>query len=215
MVQASGLEKRPRARHLGPERRRPEILDAALALFLERGYDGTSMESIGNAAGVTKPVVYAAFGSKDELFRELLGREEERIVAEIRAAFTTGDLAEPERTLGNGYAAFLRGIAASPEVYRLIFFQEGGGNAAVVRRVQRGRQAQADALASIARAWLAQRPAAERPDDLANASLLIGQSLVAIAEAGARLVLSDPERWPPDQLGARLGRMGAAAASAA
>ena len=32
-------EPRKRAAHLGPERRRPELLDAALRLFLDRGYD--------------------------------------------------------------------------------------------------------------------------------------------------------------------------------
>src|SRR5918994_4522452 len=60
---------RKRAAHLGPERRRPEVLDAALELFLEHGYDGTSMQAIAGRAGVTKPVVYACFPGKDELFR--------------------------------------------------------------------------------------------------------------------------------------------------
>ena len=205
---------RKRAAHLGPERRRPQVLDAALELFLERGYDGTSMEAIGRAAGVTKPVVYACFDSKDELFRELLSREEERILAEIRAAFTTADLAEPERTLRDGYTAFLRGVAASPDVYRLIFLQEGGGNAAVARRIQRGREAQTEVLASVAQAWLESRPAAERPADTGAASRLIGQTLVGLAEAGARLYLSDPEHWTPDALGAQLGRLATAAATA-
>src|SRR5918999_673314 len=50
-------EGRQRAAHLGPERRRPLVLDAALHLFVEHGYRGTSMEGIAAAAGVTKPVV--------------------------------------------------------------------------------------------------------------------------------------------------------------
>ena len=90
---------RKRAAHLGPERRRPEVLDAALKLFLERGYQGTSMEAIARAAGVTKPVVYACFPGKDELFRALLAREEERILGEIQAAFQGNDFGDPEQTL--------------------------------------------------------------------------------------------------------------------
>src|SRR6266404_9179674 len=84
---AKAEHHRKRAAHLGPERRRPEMLDAALELFLEHGYDGTSMQAVADEAGVTKPVVYACFESKDELFRSLLRREEERILAEIQGAF--------------------------------------------------------------------------------------------------------------------------------
>ena len=61
-----------RAAHLGPERRRPMVLDAAFELFLEHGYEGTSMEAIARATGVTKPVVYACYPSKEELFKALL-----------------------------------------------------------------------------------------------------------------------------------------------
>src|SRR3954453_302683 len=82
---------RKRAAHLGPERRRPEVLDAALGLFLEHGYDGTSMQAIAERAGVTKPVVYACFPGKDELLWALLTREEERILGEIQAAFRDAD----------------------------------------------------------------------------------------------------------------------------
>ena len=130
---------RKRAAHLGPERRRPEVLDAALELFLEHGYDGTSMQAIAGRAGVTKPVVYACFPGKDELFRALLAREEERILAEIQRAFENVELTDPETTLIEGYTGFLRAVAESPDVYQLIFLGEGGGNAAVARRIQRGR----------------------------------------------------------------------------
>src|ERR671925_1626291 len=95
-------QRRKRAAHLGPERRRPEVLDAALQLFLEYGYDGTSMQQIGDRAGVTKPVVYACFPAKDELFRALLAREEERILSEIQAAFAQGQPSDPEQTLVEG-----------------------------------------------------------------------------------------------------------------
>src|SRR4051812_24516094 len=112
---------RKRAAHLGPERRRPQVLDAALELFLERGYEGASMTAVADAAGVTKPVVYACFPGKEELFRALLRREEDRIQSEIRAAFVAADLSDPEATLIDGYTGFLRAVAASPDVYRLIF----------------------------------------------------------------------------------------------
>ncbi|MGA8219825.1 MAG: helix-turn-helix domain-containing protein, partial [Solirubrobacterales bacterium] len=147
--QTRAIERRQRAAHLGPERRRPQVLDAALELFLEHGYDGTSMEAVARAAGVTKPVVYACFPGKEELFRALLGREEERILEEIQTAFAAADLSDPEATLKEGFTGFLRAVVASPEVYKLIFLGEGGGNMAVARRIQRGRQAQVDALSLL------------------------------------------------------------------
>src|SRR2546421_12720937 len=74
-------EQRPRARaaHLGPERRRPLVLDAALREFVAHGYRGTSMEAIAEAAKVSKPVVYECYPSKEKLFRALLEREERKL----------------------------------------------------------------------------------------------------------------------------------------
>src|ERR671919_2046348 len=91
---------RKRAAHLGPERRRPLVLDAAHDLFLANGFEGTSMDSIAAAAGVSKPVVYDCFASKDELFTAMLDREEERILVETGEALaTTGTPDDPEGTL--------------------------------------------------------------------------------------------------------------------
>jgi AcrR family transcriptional regulator len=217
--------KRRRAAHLGPERRRPQVLDAALELFLEHGYDGTSMQAVADQAGVTKPVVYACYSSKDSLFRALLAREETRILTEIQTAFEGADLSDPESTLIEGYTGFLRAVASSPDVYRLIFLGEGGGNAAVARRIQRGREAQIDALTVLARGWLeiregrdddsrALRPGATRLTSAEATARLLGYTIAALAEAGARLLLSESSDWTPETLGRELGRLAAAAQTA-
>ena len=203
--------RRERAAHLGPERRRPLVLDAALTLFLEHGYEGTSMDAIAAAAGVTKPVVYDCFPSKDELFKELLRREERRVLGEIASALPQGDdLGDAERVLVEGFTGLLRAFAASPDVYRLIFLGEGGGNDAVARRVQRGRQAQVDAVTELVRGWLTAREMND-PEAMAR---LIAQLIVGLAESGARAMLSEPDAWTPETLGRTLGRFAAAAQSA-
>ena len=207
-------QQRKRAAHLGPERRRPQVLDAALKLFLAGGYDGTSMQAVANEAGVTKPVVYACFDSKDELFRALLRREEGRILAEIQGAFEGVDLSDHEKTLIEGYIGFLRAVAHSPEVYRLIFMGEGGGNAAVAERIRRGRQAQVDALSELARTWLEERNGRTSKAEIEKTARLLGNSIAGIAEAGARLLLSGADDWTPETLGRELGRFAAAAQSA-
>jgi TetR/AcrR family transcriptional repressor of mexJK operon len=53
-------------------RKRRAILDAATAAFLEHGYRGTSMDAVAAAAGVSKQTVYQHFGSKEQLFHQLI-----------------------------------------------------------------------------------------------------------------------------------------------
>ena len=51
---------------------RRSILDGALELFLAGGYTATTIQAIAARAGVALPTVYAVFGSKRELLRQLL-----------------------------------------------------------------------------------------------------------------------------------------------
>ncbi|MFD6953428.1 TetR family transcriptional regulator [Nocardiopsis sp. TSRI0078] len=53
-----------------PER----LLGAATRLFAERGYEGTSVQEVVAAAGVTKGAMYHYFGSKDDLLYEVYAR---------------------------------------------------------------------------------------------------------------------------------------------
>jgi AcrR family transcriptional regulator len=51
-----------------------QALDAALALFWRHGYEGTSLAALTDAVGVTPTSLYAAFGNKEELFRQVVDR---------------------------------------------------------------------------------------------------------------------------------------------
>ncbi|MER5520715.1 TetR/AcrR family transcriptional regulator [Streptomyces sp. NPDC002763] len=62
-----------RAGSSGRSKRAP-ILDAAVELFLELGFDQTSMDAVAAKAGVSKTTVYAHFGDKLELFRAVIAR---------------------------------------------------------------------------------------------------------------------------------------------
>lgn len=197
-----------RARHLGPERRRPMVLDAAFELFLSRGYEGTSMEAVAGAIGVSKPVVYACYPSKDDLFKALLQREEERVLTEIAAALPAAAEGDLSSTLTEGLTAFLRAVAASPRAYRVIFLGEGA-NTAVARRIQRGRERQVEAVAMLARPLLDDGD----PDELDRAARLLGYLTVGLAESGARALLSE-SGWTPESLGSELGRIAAAGRAA-
>jgi AcrR family transcriptional regulator len=57
---------------LGPEARREQILATAQGLFEERGYEGVSMSDVAAAAKVTRGLVHPYFGSKRELYVEVV-----------------------------------------------------------------------------------------------------------------------------------------------
>lgn len=49
-----------------------DVREHALRLFLDKGYEGTSMDAIAEAAGTTKASLYARFSGKDALFQSVL-----------------------------------------------------------------------------------------------------------------------------------------------
>jgi len=61
-------------------------LDAALRVFWEKGYEGASLSDLTEAMGINRPSLYAAFGDKEALFRQVLERYEHGPVAYIAEA---------------------------------------------------------------------------------------------------------------------------------
>jgi AcrR family transcriptional regulator len=202
--QSSRSQARPRAAHLGPERRRPMILDAAFGVFLEKGYEGASMEEIARRAGVSKPVVYSSFAGKDALFGELLHREEERILRAI-AASVPAELDEDdlEPLITEALCAFLTAVVESPESFKVVFLGAGGSDANITRRVQRGRERQIDQIAALATAWIERQgiPNAE------SQGRLHGYLFVGMAENAARALVAEPDRWTPRFLAVQVATM--------
>jgi AcrR family transcriptional regulator len=68
------MNKTPKYHRLAPEQRREQILNAANALFSERGYDEVSVEDIASSAGVTRGLVHHYFGGRKEVYIALLER---------------------------------------------------------------------------------------------------------------------------------------------
>ena len=77
-------------------RKRAAILEAARALFLQRGYAGTSMDDVAARAAVSKQTVYKHFADKQGLFVEVItsdvGRDEESAEAQMAAMPESDDL---------------------------------------------------------------------------------------------------------------------------
>jgi AcrR family transcriptional regulator len=63
------------------------VVDTAIDLFYANGYQGTSVDMIADALGVTKPFIYYRFGSKAELLIGIFEQIEERVIAESMNIF--------------------------------------------------------------------------------------------------------------------------------
>jgi AcrR family transcriptional regulator len=74
-MSGTSRSKEQRRRLSGTERRR-SILDAAMRVFAERGYERASMREIARSAGITTPVIYDHFSSKRELQIALIEEQE-------------------------------------------------------------------------------------------------------------------------------------------
>jgi AcrR family transcriptional regulator len=64
----------PTRRELQAQERRNQLIDTALALFAEKGVEGTSIKDIAERAGVAQGLVYHYFASKDALFAAIIER---------------------------------------------------------------------------------------------------------------------------------------------
>jgi AcrR family transcriptional regulator len=81
----------PRGRPL--EFDRSKVLELAMREFWKRGYASTSVADLTQAMGINKPSLYAAFGCKEELFREAAGLYAASEGVEALAALEAGDTA--------------------------------------------------------------------------------------------------------------------------
>ena len=68
------------------EARDARLLDVATKLFMERGFDGTSIDAVAEAAGVSKPTVYARYHDKRDLFVAVLRGRIRKWLAPLSAA---------------------------------------------------------------------------------------------------------------------------------
>ncbi len=72
----------PTARQRRKEARPQELLDAALALFVEKGFAATRSEEVALRAGVSKGTLYLYFPSKEELFKAVVRHNLSTLIAE-------------------------------------------------------------------------------------------------------------------------------------
>lgn len=84
---ASRRARTERVRMSGRERRE-QLVDVGRKLFAEKGFEAVTIEEIAAKAGVSKPVVYEHFGSKDGLYAVIVDREMNILLGMISDSLT-------------------------------------------------------------------------------------------------------------------------------
>jgi AcrR family transcriptional regulator len=109
------------------------MLDAAGLAFATRGFHGASMDAIAEAAGISKPMLYNYFGSKEGLYVAYVERSGQALLDSMRDA---SDPAEPvEARLRAGVLAFLGYVEEHRSGWAVLFKEasaQGGPLAAKV-----------------------------------------------------------------------------------
>src|SRR3954469_3158131 len=88
-----------RRRERRPDDRPREILEAALAVFAERGYHETRLEEVAEAAGVTKGAIYHYFDTKTDLLLRAIEYHQAQGYSELEAALQDVDGSATARIL--------------------------------------------------------------------------------------------------------------------
>jgi AcrR family transcriptional regulator len=151
---------RPRGQRKVPRAvREPQMLEMAGRVFAARGFHEASMDEIAEAAGVSKPMLYSYFGSKDRLYFAYVDAAYQQLITAIDEAVAAAG-PDPERQLRLGTLAYYTYVGDHRHAFRVLFREMGdpGGELApqrhrLMRRV--GAAIEAIVVASEARPWRA------------------------------------------------------------
>jgi AcrR family transcriptional regulator len=89
------------------EERRDEILEAALAVFAEKGLHGASTDEIARQAGISQPYVFRLFGTKHELYKAVVARCFRRTLALFQRVAEGKRGEDALHAIGEAYGALL------------------------------------------------------------------------------------------------------------
>jgi AcrR family transcriptional regulator len=103
------------------EERRRRLLERAVELFAEHGYDELSMAAFAREAGISKPLLYHYFPRKRDLFEAALAHAAEEHLARV----APDPSLPPDAALGASLDAFLAWIEANPEAYAKLLRSAG------------------------------------------------------------------------------------------
>lgn len=196
-------ETAPR-RTSGTQRRRQQVLDAALAITAERGVGAVTIGAIAELLHVTRPVVYSCFPDRVEVIAALLQRETEALAATLVESLHAARGDTPEVAIVTGFQSPLSGVRDRPLSWRFVFFT--APDPAVASRFTRVRAQLLEAVSTRLRTLLTTQ-CSMPADAAADALPVLAEHVISSCEAAVRSLLDDLNAWTPHDLGELHGRM--------
>jgi AcrR family transcriptional regulator len=180
---------------MAPAERREQLIDAALDVILEQGYDGVSIEAIARRAGVTRPVVYDHFPNLGRLLHALVEREERISLQQLEEVVPDDPGGrDPIDLLAAGVRRFLEAVASRPATWRIILLPLEGTPSIVRDHVEMNRARTQTRIAQLVE-WALQRE--DLPNDLDVE--LTARAIRVLGEDAGRTLLTDPAAYPPER----------------
>jgi AcrR family transcriptional regulator len=147
--------------------RERQMMTVAEQVFADRGFVAASMDEIAERVGVSKPMLYEYFGSKEGLLVACIRRARAELLhVTSQAAFNAPN---PEEMLRAGLVAYFRFVRAHQQSWALLRTEAAVVGASAAEEIEAGRQQQTD-LISGTMALYAPDPS---PVDLTQAAEVI------------------------------------------
>jgi AcrR family transcriptional regulator len=127
--------------------RMAQMLDIAEGVFAERGYLTASMDEIAERVGVSKPMLYEYFGSKEGLLIGCIRRARAELLDRTQRAITGAN--GPEEVLRRGLLAFFEFIAEHKQSWSLLRQEAAITVPSAVEEVEGIRRQQTDLIAAV------------------------------------------------------------------
>ncbi len=158
-------------RRLPRAQRELQLLEVAQAVFAEQGFRSPSMEEIALRAGVTKPLLYDHFGSKDGLIAACIRHAGNQLLRDVDAAVSAATGADD--ILAAGFAAFFAFVESVGQGWFMLI----GENSVV------GPAAQAlEAIRRQQALYVAHRLAVEFPDATGDDLRVLAEAIIGACE---------------------------------
>ena len=167
-------------------RREQQIIDVAIGEFAARGYAGASMVEIARLAGISKPLVYQYFGSKNGLYLACLHQVAADLLARLTAAERQVDDTVASRI--HPLRAVFEALEPRREVWRLLY----DASRPDVGPIAEAAQSYQAAVEEIAASGSARFLAARGLRDDADAAVL-GRVWMAVVDAAVVWWLEHPD----------------------